>query len=70
MEISTAKLAVGDARQADRFLEGDDLADRVVLRDLEAGLVELAGLAGAGCLDEPRRADETADVLGMDGHGI
>src|SRR5207253_7806524 len=69
---SPPEFAVGDARQAERLLKGDDLADAVVLHGAKAGVVELAGLVRARRVDEPRRPDEAADVLGVEGrlHGI
>ena len=60
-----AEFAIGDARQPERLLEGDDLADGVVLDGAESGHVELAGLVRPGRFDETRRSYEAADVLGV-----
>src|SRR5437868_10013760 len=67
---AAAKLAVGDARQRERLLEGDDLANAVVLHGAESSLVELAGLVRARRFDETRRSHEAADVLGVEGRGF
>ena len=64
---AAAELAVGHARQADRFLEGDDLADAVVLHLAELSLRYLLRFAAARGLDQALRAHETADVLGVEG---
>ena len=64
---AAAEFAVGDARQAERLLEVDDLADAVVLHGAKAGVVELSGLVRTRGVDEPRRPHEAADVLGVEG---
>ena len=87
-EEHAAELAVGDRVQADRLLLGDDLtdalvgdlADRVLIRvgELKAGVrraylvVTEAGLL-LQRVDQARRAQEAADVVGPDGlltHGV
>ena len=60
---AAAELAVGDRRQADRLLEGDDLADAFVLQALHFGVADLAGLAVARGLEQALGPQEAADML-------
>jgi hypothetical protein len=66
-----AELAVAYARQAERFLESDDLPDAGILHFAKGGFAGLPGFARPRGLDQPRRTHEAADVLGAEGrfHG-
>ena len=64
MEVGAAELAVGDALQADVFLELDDLGDRVVLDGAQLLRADAAGGALGARVEQALRAQEAADVVG------
>ena len=69
MEIGPAELAVGDALQADVFLERDDRGDRLVLDATQRLGRDLAARLLLARLEQALRAQEAADMVGAKGRG-
>ena len=67
VEVGAAELAVGDALQADVFLEPDDLGDRVVLDGAQLPRRDLALGLPLARLEQAPGAEEAADVVGAEG---
>jgi hypothetical protein len=66
MEERAPELAVGDAAKPQVFLVADDLADRLVLDATQPGGVDAAGRAVLARLQERRRAEQAADMVGTE----
>ena len=56
--------------QADVLLQLHDVADRLVLDGAQLGVVELAGRVVGARLEQPRRAQQAADVVGPERRGV
>src|SRR5262245_42974636 len=63
----TPELPVTDRMQADRFLERDDLANRLVLDPFELGAVDQALSMLLARLDQVRGSQQAADLIGAKG---
>src|SRR5204863_7463853 len=60
---AAAELAVGDRRQAERFLEGHDLANAYILDFPEFLFIQAFRLVRAGRLAQALRPQDAADML-------
>ncbi|MCZ7562963.1 MAG: hypothetical protein M5U08_03415 [Burkholderiales bacterium] len=63
-EVAATELAVGDGAEAGALLERDRLADGGVLGRPQIGGGALPLLGAAARLEQPRRAQQAADVVG------
>jgi hypothetical protein len=66
VEIGAAELAVGDALQADVFLELDDLGNGVVFDGAQGLFGDLAFLLLRAGVEQALRAQEAADMVGAE----
>ena len=64
MEVGSAEFSIGDAEEADVFLETHDVADSAVFDLAQLRSRELAGAKAPTCLEERRRAQKAAHVIG------
>ena len=69
VEVGAAELAVGDALQADIFLELDDLGDRLVFDFAQPFGRDLAVRMLFAGFEQDLGAQEAADVIGAEGGG-
>jgi len=67
MPPGAAELAVGDAAIADILLQLDHLADAIVLDRAQAGGIERAARMGVAGIEQARRTQEAADMVGAEG---
>ena len=66
VEIRATKLTVGDALQTEVLLESHDVADRRILDGTQLGAVDGAASMTLARLEQRRRAQEAADVIGAE----
>src|SRR6185437_7454272 len=64
VKIGAAKLAVGDSLQTEVFLEANDVANRHVFDGAQLGAVDRAVAVSLASVEQCRRAQEAADVVG------
>src|SRR5438552_7390661 len=66
MKVRAPELAIRDAREPELFLEMNDVADGTILRGAQRLATDLAIPAPLACLEQLRRAEKTADMVGAE----
>jgi hypothetical protein len=61
-----AELAVGDEFEAELLLQADDVADRLVRRLRQFGLIDFAARKARALFHQLRRTQQAADMLGAE----
>jgi hypothetical protein len=69
-EAKSPKLSIGDGVHSVRFLLPHEFRDRVILDTTQIDGSDFATVASGACLLEPRRTQETTDVLGAKRHRL
>ena len=64
VEVGAPEFAVGDALEAEILLEADDVSDGGVFDGAQPHAIDLAALEAVARLQELRRSQEAADVIG------